>query len=526
MSPTLDDVDWWRDAVMYQVYLRSFADGNGDGIGDLSGLMQRLDHIASLGVQGIWLTPFQPSPQVDFGYDVSDYCGVDPLFGTLHDFDRMMARAHELGLRVLVDVVPNHCSSQHPTFQAALAAGPGSPERGMFHFHRSEDDAPPNNWQSVFGGQAWSRACPEDPEDQDWYLHLFSPQQPDWNWDNPAVHEMFDGVLRFWFEHGADGVRIDVAHALLKAPGLPDLDEVTNVVDGLRANRLASDQEGVHEIYRGWRRLADSYEPPRILVGEVNLPAERAARYARADELHQTFAFEFIALGWDPDAWVRVGSALEEARLAHGPTPTWALENHDIVRSTTRFGGGELGARRARAALLAILGLPGGAYIYQGQELGLPEVDVPVHQRVDPMWQRGGVTRDGTRVPLPWIMGPAGGHGFSSRTDATPWLPQPEGWGKRSVEAVGGAPGSMVALVREAIALRHALADRGVFAWADPVLWERTAAGGIMVRRGDRIRVVVAMGGPEPLPAGEVLVSSQPVVDGILPADGCAWVRI
>jgi len=312
-----------------------------------------LPYIAALGVDGIWMTPFQPSPQVDQGYDMTDYCGVDPLFGTMEQFESLLAKAHALGLRILLDVVPNHCSSEHPLFQQALAAGPGSPERDMFHFvGGSGADVPPNNWQSVFGGRAWSRANPDSETDKDWYLHLFSAGQPDWNWRNPAVGDYFDGVLRFWFDKGVDGLRIDVAHALFKADGLPDSPSTGGVVDGLRSNPQVSDQEDVHEVYRRWRTLAEKYEPHRLLVGEVNLEPARAARYTRADEMQQAFAFAFVKLGWDPEAWAAVGNELEAARQLHGAAPTWALENHDIVRSVTRFGGGDLGSLRARRVQL------------------------------------------------------------------------------------------------------------------------------------------------------------------------------
>ena len=356
-TPRSPAPDWWQSAVIYEVYPRSFADGDGDGVGDLAGLIARLPYIASLGVDGIWMTPFQPSPQVDQGYDVTDYCGVDPLFGTMEQFDSLLEQAHALGLRILLDVVPNHCSSEHPLFQAALAAGPGSPERDMFHFvEGSGADVPPNNWQSVFGGRAWSRANPDSATDTDWYLHLFSAGQPDWNWRNPAVGDYFDGVLRFWFDKGVDGLRIDVAHALFKADGLPDSPSTGGVVDGLRSNPQVSDQEDVHEVYRRWRTLAEKYEPHRLLVGEVNLEPARAARYTRADEMQQAFAFAFVKLGWDPEAWAAVGNELEAARQLHGAAPTWALENHDIVRSVTRFGGGELGSIRARAAARGVAG--------------------------------------------------------------------------------------------------------------------------------------------------------------------------
>lgn len=525
---------WWDSAVIYQLYPRSFADGDGDGVGDLAGLAARLQYIASLGVDGIWMTPFQPSPQVDQGYDVSDYSGVDLLFGTMADFDALLELAHSLGLRILLDVVPNHCSSAHPLFQQALAAGPGSPERELFHFVEgrssgsgSPSDLPPNNWQSVFGGQAWSRAHPGSDTDTECYLHLFSPGQPDWNWRNPAVGDYFEGVLRFWFDKGVDGLRIDVAHALFKADGLPDAPSATAVVDGLRSNPLVSDQEDVHHVYRRWRTLAEKYQPHRLLVGEVNLEPARAARYTRADEMHQAFAFAFVKLGWDPAAWDSVGTELEAARQAHGAALSWALENHDIVRSVTRFGGGDFGARRSRAALLALLGLPGAAYIYQGQELGLPEVDVPVDARVDPMWARGGISRDGARVPLPWTESPDANHGFSvGSLAAAPWLPQPAYWGLYAVDIQQQDPDSMLALVTAAVGLRRQLWEEGVFTEDDGGSWRVEEGNLLLCERSPRFLVAVAMGTePVRLPAGTVLASAVPLeTDGWLQPDNSAWI--
>ncbi|HEX9225574.1 MAG TPA: alpha-amylase family glycosyl hydrolase, partial [Arthrobacter sp.] len=490
------------------------------------------------------------------GYDVSDYCGVDPLFGTMEQFDTLLELAHSLGLRVLLDVVPNHCSSEHPLFQAALAAGPGSPERNMFHFvpgpvDMSDGggaasgaagvgfdgggtgsgvagaDVPPNNWQSVFGGRAWSRANPGLATDRDWYLHLFSPEQPDWNWRNPAVGDYFDGVLRFWFDKGVDGLRIDVAHALFKADGLPDSPSAGGVVDGLRSNPQVSDQEEVHEVYRRWRTLAEKYEPHRLLVGEVNLEPARAARYTRADEMQQAFAFAFVKLGWDPEAWAAVGNELEAARRLHGATPTWALENHDIVRSVTRFGGGEVGALRARAALVALLGLPGPAYLYQGQELGLPEVDVPLESRVDPMWARGGVCRDGARVPLPWTADEALSHGFSlAETAAGPWLPQPAGWGTHAIERQQQDPESSLALVTKALELRRLLWKTEVFGPNDGGTWRVEPGNLLICERSADFFVAVAMGtAPVQLPPGSVLLSAAPLAeDGWLQPNNAAWV--
>ncbi|WP_426976344.1 alpha-amylase family glycosyl hydrolase [Pseudarthrobacter sp. O4] len=537
--------EWWQSAVIYEVYPRSFADGDGDGVGDLAGLIARLPYIAALGVDGIWMTPFQPSPQLDQGYDVSDYCGVDPLFGTMEQFDTLLELAHSLGLRVLLDVVPNHCSSEHPLFQQALAAGPGSPERDMFHFvpgpeGMSDDDGdgsatgtadaggvPPNNWQSVFGGRAWSRANPASQTDTDWYLHLFSAGQPDWNWRNPAVGDYFDGVLRFWFDKGVDGLRIDVAHALFKAEGLPDSPATDGVVDGLRSNPQVSDQEEVHEVYRRWRTIAEKYQPHRLLVGEVNLEPARAARYTRADEMQQAFAFSFVKLDWDPEAWAAVGNELEAARQLHGAAPTWALENHDIVRSVTRFGSGELGSARARAAVVALLGLPGAAYLYQGQELGLPEVDVPVESRVDPMWARGGVCRDGARVPLPWTGDAALNHGFSlTEPAAQPWLPVPAGWGTHAIERQQQEPESSLALVTKALQLRRLLQKNEVFGPNDGGTWRVDAGNLLICERSADFFVAVAMGTePVQLPAGSVLLSAEPLTeDRWLQPNNAAWV--
>ncbi|MEU8610920.1 glycoside hydrolase family 13 protein [Actinoplanes sp. NPDC048791] len=506
--------------VVYQIYPRSYADADGDGVGDLTGITARLDHVARLGADAIWLTPFQRSPQADHGYDVSDYTDVDPLFGDLAAFDTLLARAHELGLRVIADVVPNHCSAAHPLFRAALAAAPGSPPRERFHFADGRGPGgtePPNNWPSVFGGPAWTRITEPDGHPGQWYLHLYAPEQPDWNWRDPRTAPFFADVLRFWFDRGVDGLRIDVAHGLFKAPGLPDLPAgVTPEPGRLRSNPLACDQEEVHHVYRQWRRLADSYDPPRQLIGEVNLTPDRAARYVRPDELHQAFAFAFVTAPWDPQAWLATGTSL--LAYAQGPAPvTWVAENHDVVRAPTRYGN----PARARAAILTVLALPGAAYLYQGQELGLPEVDVPVAARQDPAWTRAGFSRDGCRVPLPWRRDPAGAYGFSPAGAQPPWLPVPAGWGDLSVEAQEADPGSTLHLTRRALELRRFLPAE------DSVLWSVQEDGLLLARRGCGVTLAVAMGdGDARLPEGDVLLTSGPVAgDGLLPRDTAAWLR-
>jgi alpha-glucosidase len=499
---------WWRDAVVYQIYPRSFADADGDGVGDLAGITARLDHVAGLGAQAVWLTPFQRSPQADHGYDVSDYRDVDPLFGDLAAFDALIERAHGLGLRVIVDVVPNHCSDQHPLFRAALAGAPGGPERARFHFADGTGDAPPNNWPSVFGGPAWTRV----PDGQ-WYLHLYAPEQPDWNWRDPRTAPFFDEVIRFWYDRGVDGLRIDVAYGLFKASGLPSLADPAAVRPmRLRGNPLACDQEEVHGVYRRWRALADSYDPPRALIGEVNLAADRAARYVRPDELHQAFAFAFLAAPWDADGWRTAATALLEHARGTAPV-TWVVENHDVTRTPTRYGGGSRGAARARAALLTILGLPGAAYLYQGQELGLPEADVPPAARQDPAWARSGISRDGCRVPMPWQRDPAGAYGFSPPGAAPPWLPVPAGWGEYA---------GRDRMCRRALALRPGLGSAD-----DEVAFTVDGDRRLLARRDSGVSLVVAMGDePVPLPPGTVLLTSSPrTADGRLPADAAAWVR-
>ncbi|MFD1934424.1 glycoside hydrolase family 13 protein [Nonomuraea mangrovi] len=492
----LGNDDWWRDAVVYQVYPRSFADGNGDGTGDLIGLRERLGYLSELGVDAIWLSPFYTSPLNDGGYDVADYRDVDPRFGTLADFDAMIADAHALGIRVIVDIVPNHTSSEHPWFKAGLR------DRYIF---RDE----PNDWESIFGGSAWTQV-----EDGQWYLHLFDPTQPDLNWEHPAVREEFREVLRFWLDRGVDGFRIDVAHGMVKAEGLPSV----GPKEGRQAEMLGDesvpyfDQDGVHEIYREWRPILDSYPGGRMAVAEawVSSPA-RLARYIGPDELHQAFNFEFMMAAYGAKSFRDViDKALAEAELVGAPT-TWVLSNHDKPRHVTRHGS----LARARAATQLMLSLPGSAYLYNGEELGLPEVlDLPDELREDPAFLRSGESRDGCRVPLPWTA--SDGYGWRR-----PWLPIPSTWGPLSREAQERDPGSTLAFYRAALRLRkeHPALGGGELTWLD------SPKDVLAFRREPGLLVLVNFGESTIPCEGRVLLSSGPLApDGSLPSDTAVWV--
>jgi alpha-glucosidase len=517
------DPTWWRDAVVYELYVRSYADSDGDGVGDLEGIRQRLGHLAALGVDAVWLTPFYPSPMADHGYDVADPRDVEPLFGDLDAFDRLVADAGALGLRVIVDVVPNHSSSLHAWFQAALAAAPGSPERDRYVFRdgTGPDGAePPNNWSSVFGGPAWTRV----PDGQ-WYLHLFAPEQPDLNWANPEVGDDYERTLRFWLGRGASGFRIDVAHGLVKADGLPDArhPEVSGLLDESRVGDPRWDQDGVHDVYRRWRRVLDEY-PGAMSVGEIWVHGDEAlARYVRPDELHTAFNFGLLLTGWDPRS-MRQAIEGSIATLAALEVPsTWVLSNHDRPRHVTRYGDGEVGRRRARAAALLLLALPGTAYVYQGEELGLPEVDLPDEVLQDPIWRRSGHTergRDGCRVPLPWSGGESP-FGFSPDGADAPWLPMPADWKPFTVEAQEGDPGSMLTLYRTALALRRQLLPLA----PDGLEWTPSSESVLVFRRGTWLCAINLGEETVALPTGEVLLASGPLPDWALPPDTAAWVR-
>jgi alpha-glucosidase len=526
----LGNDDWWRDAVVYQIYPRSFADGNGDGTGDLPGVREKLPYLKRLGVDAIWLSPFYTSPLADGGYDVADYRDIDPRFGTLADFDQMTADAHALGIRIIVDLVPNHCSSEHEWFQAALAAGPGSAERKLFIFRDGlgeEGELPPNDWESIFGGPAWSRV----PDGQ-WYLHLFAPEQPDFNWEHPTVRAEFRSILRFWLDRGVDGFRIDVAHGMIKAEGLPNVGRGS--ADGDRQAVLISgdtlpyfDQDGVHDIYREWRPILDSYPGGRMAVAEAWVSsAQRLARYIGPDELQQAFNFDFMLAEWQPESFRSViDKSLAEAALVGAPT-TWVLSNHDKRRHVTRYGDGEVGLRRARAGTMLMLALPGSAYLYNGEELGLNEVlDLPDALREDPAFRRTGDSRDGCRVPMPWSGTVEDGFGFGPAGAAKPWLPQPASWAALAAEAQENDPHSTLNLYRQAIALRrsHPALGGGTLTWLD------TPEGVLAFEREPGLVVVVNLTGAPVSYAGfggEVLLSSGPIdVPGELPVDTAVWLQ-
>jgi alpha-glucosidase len=521
---------WWRDAVIYEVYVRSFADGNGDGVGDLLGVRSRLPYLRQLGVDALWLTPFYPSPLADGGYDVSDHRDVHPRLGTLGDARALIAEAHALGLRVIVDVVPNHTSDQHPWFLDALAAPPGDEARDRYLFRdgRGPDGAePPNDWESVFGGPAWTRV----PDGQ-WYLHLFAPEQPDLNWRHPAVRAEFAAILEFWLDLGVDGFRVDVAHGLFKDPALPDVGH-TGQAALLSSRRLPYfDRDEVHEVYREWRHLLDRYGGgDRVAVAEAWVPSpERLARYVRPDELHQAFNFHLLSADFSALAW---GRAIEESlRVAGsvGAAPTWVLSNHDVRRHRSRYGAGADGLRRARAAALLVLALPGSAYLYQGEELGLPEVeDLPEGVLTDPVWERSGRTergRDGCRVPLPWI-GSAPPFGFGPPGGDPPWLPIPAEWADLTVETQTGDPASTLSLYRAALVIRRAHPALGDGALG----WGEGPPDTLYFRREPGFACTANLGAvPVELPApGELLLASGPLGDGaggaVLPPDTVAWWR-
>lgn len=541
--------EWWRSSVIYQIYPRSFADSNGDGIGDLPGITSRLPKLKELGVDAIWLSPFMTSPQKDAGYDVANYCDVDPLFGTLADFDALEARAHSLGLKVIVDLVPNHCSSEHPWFVEALAAGEGSTERARFMFREGKGEngeLPPNDWESVFGGPAWTRTTNPDGTPGQWYLHLFDSSQPDFDWTNPWVRERFIEILKFWLDRGVDGFRVDVAHGLSKAPGLPDFrrdEEYWNTPPEERIDNPYFGHDGVHEIYREWNKVLAEYPGERILCAEAFVePLTKMALWVRPDEMQQAFNFPFLVTRWNGEQMRQVIKDSISAFGEVGAPSTWVLSNHDQVRHATRLaldpntntadritGIGpltepkpdpSLGLARARAASVMMLALPGVAYMYQGEELGLPEaVDIPDDKRQDPTFFRTAgesYGRDGCRVPLPWEaeetnfgFGPAG----------EPWLPQPEVYRAYSRDLEEADPDSTLSLYKAALAGRKELRlGEGDLEWI-----EGTPENILGFRNSDVTVFINYSEDDFALPAGKIILDSADSSDGILKPDSAVW---
>src|SRR6185437_14274743 len=543
---------WWEDAVVYEVYPRSFADADCDGVGDLPGLRSRLGYLADLGVDAVWLTPFYPSPLADGGYDVSDYCAVDPLLGTMADFDGLVSDAAAHQIRVIIDLVPNHCSSAHPLFQAALAAAPGSPERDRFIFREGRGaggEQPPNNWPSQFGGSAWTRVTEADGRPGQWYLHLFDTSHPDWIWHHPDVPALFEDVIRFWLDRGVAGLRVDVAHGIFKDPDLPDI----TGTHPLNAPSPYRHRPELQPLYRSWRAILDSYPAdgfpgPRTAIGEVWYDRPETLRpYLEPGGLPQVFNFQLILAAWRA-ADFRAG--IDVALAGHGGSRApWVTGNHDVPRLASRYRldegftpemesrlvalrdqNAEAGFRRARAAALALLALPGSAYLYQGEELGLPEVTgIPDDAREDPRFFRTkgqDPGRDGCRVPMPWAVAGTG-FGFSRTKDgaspSAPWLPQPPDWGTYSVESQLADEHSFLHLYRAALRLRrhHPALGRGALRWVGP-----GDAGMLCFARDPGFVLAVNFGpDPAPLPAHrEILLASGPLAEGaVLPPDTAAW---
>ena len=539
-GPTITaDPAWWRQAVVYQVYPRSFADSDGDGIGDLPGITGRVPHLRELGVDAVWLSPFYPSALADGGYDVDDYRDVDPRIGTLAQFDELVAALHGAGIRLMVDIVPNHTSNRHAWFREALASPPGSPARDRYVFSRGQGpdgELPPGDWTAIFGGSAW-----EPVGDGEWYLHLFTPEQPDLNWANEEVRADFRRTLRFWSDRGVDGFRVDVAHALTKDMSLP-LPSQAELESGSAGEGLHrwEDRDEVHEVYREWREVFDEYDPPRFAVAEAWVPAHRRARYASAEGLGQAFNFDLLQAGWDAAAFRQVIQDNLDLAGESGTSSTWVFSNHDVVRHASRYAlpngtdlvawlrtdgidpapDVELGLRRARAATLLALALPGSTYLYQGEELGLPEVtDIPVEALQDPVWERSGHTekgRDGCRVPLPWTaegpsfgFGPGGAH-----------LPQPPVFARYAADVQEGDEGSTLTAYRRALAVRRRLQA------AETLTWSPDVPGQVLCfsRPGGWTSVTNFGDEPVDLPAGEVVAASGPLDGDRLPGSTTAWV--
>ncbi|GGE91147.1 glycoside hydrolase family 13 protein [Mycetocola zhadangensis] len=538
------DATWWRQAVVYQIYPRSFADANGDGIGDLPGIRSRIPYLSSLGIDAIWLSPFYPSALADGGYDVDDYRDVDPRLGTLADFDDLITELHAVGIRLIVDIVPNHTSNRHEWFVEALASPRGSAARKRYIFRDGlgpDRALPPADWTSAFGGPAW-----EPVGDGQWYLHYFATEQPDLNWDNREVRDDFLKTLRFWSDRGVDGFRIDVAHGLAKQldrnlPSQADLDAFPKNNGG----HPLWDRDEVHDIYAEWRTVFNEYSPPRTAVAEAWVESHRIPRYASPEGLGQAFNFDLLQANFEADAFRSVVEDNLALAALSGSSTTWVLSNHDVVRHATRYGlpeptqprekpghawlltGGvspvldaDRGLRRARAATLFELALPGSAYLYQGEELGLHEVaDIPPDRRQDPAFFRNPgveIGRDGCRVPLPWTPNrPSFGFGTASAH-----LPQPDDFASVAVSVQEFDPSSTLALYRRALELRRRLFTEETLEWLD------SPRDVVRFRRPNGWEVVMNFGTDEiELPRGTVLLSSSPLPAGRVPGETTVWLQ-
>ncbi len=541
--------DWWRQAVVYQIYPRSYADNNGDGIGDLVGITSRIPYLKELGVDAVWLSPFYPSELADGGYDVADYRNIDPRIGTLEEFDKMTEALHAAGIRIFVDIVPNHSSDQHEWFQAALKAAPGSPERNRYIFRDGKGEhgeIRPSELVSHFGPTAWTRITEPDGTPGQWYMHLFAKEQPDFNWENPEVHEDFIKTMRFWSDRGVDGYRIDVAHALvkdLKNGHLPERSSYDLSVMKNDGTDDLFDRDAVHEIYADWRKVYNQYDPPRVAVAEAWVHANRRARYASTEGLGQSFAFDLLGTPWSKKRFEETIDYQLKAADETGSSTTWVFSNHDVIRHATRFGLSEeinknlpkwfrsadreskinfdLGLARARAASMLILALPGSTYLYQGEELGLHEpLNIPSEQMQDPQWFRseGSISRDGCRVPMPWTstgssfgFGPGGAH-----------LPQPAWFKDVNVEKQSGVAGSTLELYRKALKLRKGLVTDEKLTWVRH-FFNKNALH--FVRPNGWVCVTNFGSKPIKLPKGKLLLNTAELVDGKLPANATAWLQ-
>jgi alpha-glucosidase len=545
------DRPWWRDAVTYQIYIRSFADSNGDGKGDVEGIRSRLPYLKKLGIDAIWITPWYPSPQHDHGYDVSDYMNIEPDYGTLEQAEQLIKETHDLGIKIIVDIVPNHSSDQHRWFQEALKSPPGSEARDRYIFRDGKGKngkIAPNNWQAVFGGPAWQRITEADGTLGQWYLHLFAVEQPDFNWENQEIRDHFEAVLKFWLDRGVDGFRIDVAHGMIKAAGLPDVSEDPEL---LAVQPMPYwDQPGVHEIYRAWRKIFDSYPGDRMGVAEAWVKPESLPLYLRPDELANSFNFDFLDSKWDAKILKqRINQTFKNLEGVDAPS-SWVFNNHDVTRSVTRFdlglkGGGvstikqrfgkskkfnpKRGVRRARAGAMLMLALPGGAYVYQGEELGLPEVtDIPKVRLTDPRWKMSGYKdpgRDGCRVPLPWAQSKKGSHGFSTNEAlgaSDSWLPQPKWWGDYAADRQEDNSDSTLNTYRKALEIRHGEEGLG----DGPMTWIKMGKEVLAFSRPGNFQCIVNFGDAIALPKGaDLLLASTAFKGKKIPTDTAVWLR-